>query len=71
MYLLKLSFSETNLYNRDRYGVCELPFSYTKSFVIVRAISVHLLVGNFSDTSWQEQVTFQWDDVHFVLDQHN
>jgi len=19
---------------------------------------------------WREQVTFQWEDVHFVLDQH-
>ena len=66
MYLLKLSFRETNLYNRDRYSVCELSFSYTKSFVIEWAISVHLQVGNFSDISWQEQVTF-----HFVLDQHN
>jgi hypothetical protein len=32
-----------------------------------------LNVNNFSAISWQEQVTFQWDDdddVHFVLDQH-
>jgi hypothetical protein len=29
-------------------------------------------VRNVSAISWQEQVTFQWDDdVHFVFDQHD
>ena len=29
-------------------------------------------MSNFSDISWREQITFQWDDdaVLFVLDKH-
>jgi len=27
-------------------------------------------VSELSTIKWREQVTFQWHDVHFVLDQH-
>jgi hypothetical protein len=65
--------NETNYVNKI-YFIKIYPKYFRPNISVNQEISqgvIHCcLMPNFSAILWQDQVTFQWDDVHFLLDQH-